>query len=63
MKNEVKNSIARPKSHIRREDEEKTKEEWNDEKVSSSFLVNLDTDNAKIVQLETEPCRSTDVVV
>jgi hypothetical protein len=32
MKNEVKNTIARSKPHIRPEDEEKTKEERNDEK-------------------------------
>jgi hypothetical protein len=31
MKNEVKNTRARPKAHIRLEDEKKTKEERNDE--------------------------------
>jgi hypothetical protein len=31
MKNEVKNTIARSKTHICLEDEEKTKEKWNDE--------------------------------
>jgi hypothetical protein len=32
MKNEVKNTRARSKTHIRPEDEEKTKEERSDEK-------------------------------
>jgi hypothetical protein len=31
MKNEVKNTIARSKTHICQEDEEKTKDKWNDE--------------------------------
>jgi hypothetical protein len=55
MKNEVKNTIARSKIHIRLEDEEKTKEERNDEEDGLSLLLNLEADNAKIVQLETEP--------
>jgi hypothetical protein len=55
MKNEVKNTIARSKTHIHLEDEEKTKEERNDEEDGLSLLLNSEADNAKIVQLETEP--------
>jgi hypothetical protein len=58
MKNEVKNTcaIVRSKPHIRPEDEEKIKEERNDEKDRFDFLkLNLEADNAKIVQLDTEP--------
>jgi hypothetical protein len=55
MKNEVKNTIGRSKTHIRLEDEEMTKEERNDEEDGFEFLLNLEADNAKIEQLETEP--------
>jgi hypothetical protein len=55
MKNEVNNTRARSKTQIRPEDEEKTKEEWIDEKDWFESLLNLEADNAKIVQLETEP--------
>jgi hypothetical protein len=54
MKNEVK--IQEPgQKHIRPEDEEKTKEERNDEKDRFDTFIDLEADNAKIVQLKTEP--------
>jgi hypothetical protein len=58
MKNEMKHTIAtlaRSKTHIRPENEEKTKEERVMKKIGWSLLLNLEADNAKIVQLETEP--------
>jgi hypothetical protein len=55
MINEVKNTRAKSKTQIRPEDEEKTKEEWIGEKDWFKSLLNLEADNAKIVQLETEP--------
>jgi hypothetical protein len=63
MKNEMKNTIARSKTHICLEDEEKTKAEWNDEEDGFESFIEFRPRIKQIMQKLYSSIQNTESVV